>query len=322
MRRGRCRCRCPPASAARRTTSISWRCRIASSDPAMLLYPDELESICGAATARCNVPGPHLAGLRRCGPGQRSSASHPDPDAISYLQYSSGSTRFPHGVAVTHRALLADGGPRAWNGLPAGRPRDQLATVVSRHGPGRLLPLADRQSGLGRLPAHRSFARRPLAWLDPISRNPGTSLSYSPTFGYDICARRISSQSSVAERFDLSRWRVAGNGAGIDPARRDAKLRQRLCRCRVQGRRLHAQLWPRRGNPCRNGDAAGKASASSWSRKNAFRAPPAISLRPARYRAIVNCGVPVRGMQVEVRGERGQPSPTTTSARCGAGAHR
>ena len=32
----------------------------------------------------------------------------PDPDAISYLQYSSGSTRFPHGVAVTHRALLAN----------------------------------------------------------------------------------------------------------------------------------------------------------------------------------------------------------------------
>ena len=39
--------------------------------------------------------------------------------------------------------------------------------------------------------------------------------SYSPTFGYDICARRISSQSNVAERFDLSRWRLAGNGADM-----------------------------------------------------------------------------------------------------------
>ena len=36
------------------------------------------------------------------------------------------------------------------------------------------------------------FARRPLAWLDLITRNPGTTLSYSPTFGYDICARRMS----------------------------------------------------------------------------------------------------------------------------------
>jgi fatty-acyl-CoA synthase len=29
-------------------------------------------------------------------------------DDICYLQYSSGSTRFPHGVAVTHRALLSN----------------------------------------------------------------------------------------------------------------------------------------------------------------------------------------------------------------------
>jgi fatty-acyl-CoA synthase len=29
--------------------------------------------------------------------------------------------------------------------------------------------------------------------------------------------------------------------------------------------------------------------------------------RPARYRAIVNCGVPVRGMELAIRGEDGQP---------------
>ena len=59
------------------------------------------------------------------------------------------------------------------------------------------------------------FARRPLAWLDLISRNEGSSISYSPTFGYDICARRISSQTHATERFDLSRWRIAGNGADM-----------------------------------------------------------------------------------------------------------
>src|SRR3546814_21057532 len=49
------------------------------------------------------------------------------------------------------------------------------------------------------------FARRPLAWLELISRNQGTTLSYSPTFGYEISARRILSQSHFADRFDLSR---------------------------------------------------------------------------------------------------------------------
>src|SRR3546814_6903459 len=56
--------------------------------------------------------------------------------------------------------------------------------------------------------ATEDFARRPLSWLDLISRNTGTSISYSPTFGYDICARRIGGQSDLS-RFDLSRWRLA-----------------------------------------------------------------------------------------------------------------
>src|SRR3546814_1666237 len=68
------------------------------------------------------------------------------------------------------------------------------------------------------------FARRPLAWLDLISRNQGTTLSYSPTFGYDICARRISSQTNVAERFDLSRWRVAGNGPDMGSEEHTSEL--------------------------------------------------------------------------------------------------
>src|SRR3546814_12977482 len=62
--------------------------------------------------------------------------------------------------------------------------------------------------------ATEDFARRPLSWLDLISRNTGTSISYSPTFGYDICARRIGGQSDLS-RFDLSSWRLAGNGADM-----------------------------------------------------------------------------------------------------------
>ena len=79
---------------------------------------------------------------------------------------------------------------------------------------GCLLSLIANQMSVDYLKTE-DFARRPLAWLDLISRNEGTTLSYSPTFGYDICARRISSQSNVAERFDLSRWRLAGNGADM-----------------------------------------------------------------------------------------------------------
>ena len=102
------------------------------------------------------------------------------------------------------------------------------------------------------------FARRPLAWLDLISRNPGTTLSYSPTFGYDICARRMSSQTRAADRFDLSRWRIAGNGADM--------IRPDVMQAFVDGfadagfkaSSLLPQLRPRRSDAGGLADAAGR----------------------------------------------------------------
>src|SRR3546814_17856418 len=53
------------------------------------------------------------------------------------------------------------------------------------------------------------FARRPLAWLQLIAKNGGT-VAFSPSFGYDLCARRAA--NGAAADLDLSRWRVAGIG--------------------------------------------------------------------------------------------------------------
>ena len=102
------------------------------------------------------------------------------------------------------------------------------------------------------------FARRPLAWLDIISRNKGHSISFSPTFGYDICARRVSSQTHVSERFDLSRWRLAGNGA--DMIRPDVMQNfvNTFCRGRLQCQCVPAKLRPGRSDALRNADAAGR----------------------------------------------------------------
>jgi fatty-acyl-CoA synthase len=53
--------------------------------------------------------------------------------------------------------------------------------------------------------------RRPLLWLDLISRNKAT-ISYSPTFGYELCARR---GDGAREGLDLSGWRIAGCGGDM-----------------------------------------------------------------------------------------------------------
>jgi fatty-acyl-CoA synthase len=149
------------------------------------------------------------------------------------------------------------------------------------------------------------FARRPLAWLDLITRNPGTSCSYSPTFGYDICARRVSSQTNVSERFDLTRWRLAGNGA--DMIRPDVmqnfvnafapagfKASAFLPSYGLAEATLAVTLMP-----------PGEGIRVELVEEERLSGSPRDLSRPARYRAIVNCGKPVRGMKVEIRGEAG-----------------
>jgi fatty-acyl-CoA synthase len=57
--------------------------------------------------------------------------------------------------------------------------------------------------------ATSTFALRPRTWLKLISEHGGT-ISFSPTFGYELCVRRVGKEGGGA--FDLSSWRVAGIG--------------------------------------------------------------------------------------------------------------
>src|SRR3546814_14581477 len=77
----------------------------------------------------------------------------------------------------------------------------------------------------------REFARRPFVWLNLISRNRGT-LAYSPSFGYELCARRA--ETASIEGIDLSSWRVAGIGGDMirSEERRVGKECVSTCRSR------------------------------------------------------------------------------------------
>jgi fatty-acyl-CoA synthase len=139
-----------------------------------------------------------------------------------------------------------------------------------------------------------------------ISRNPGNTLSYSPTFGYDICARRISSQSHVAERFDLSRWRVAGNGA--DMIRPD--VMQNFVNAFAEAGFKAAAFTPSYGLA----EAVlavtimppGEGIRVELVEEERLSGAPRDLSRPARYRAIVNCGKVLPDMEVAIRGEDGK----------------
>jgi fatty-acyl-CoA synthase len=60
--------------------------------------------------------------------------------------------------------------------------------------------------------ATRDFARRSLTWLKLISEYGGT-LSYSPSFGYELCTKRL--RDGTEFKVDLSKWRAAGIGGDM-----------------------------------------------------------------------------------------------------------
>ena len=280
--------------------------QLESADPKLLLYPAEIAELVSAAAARqgCAASDWDSFAAREAPEVELPS---PDPDDICYLQYSSGSTRFPTGVAVTHRALLHNlyGHSTSMDIGDNDRVVSWLPWYHDMGLVGCLLSVIANQVSIDYLKTEH-FARRPLAWLDLISRNEGTTLSYSPTFGYDICARRISSQSGVAERFDLSRWRVAGNGADM----------------------IRPDVMQSFVNAFAEAGFKAKAFTPSYGLAEATLAvtvmPPGEGIRvelveeerlsgckrdlsrPARYRAIVNCGKPLPDMDVEIRGETGR----------------
>jgi fatty-acyl-CoA synthase len=287
------------------------RVQLTSCDPLMLLSPPGLHDIVkDAATGLCAA---HDWDEWFSGEAPDVTLPKAKPTDIAYLQYSSGSTRFPHGVAVTHEALLANLSAHATctHAAEGDRVVSWLPWYHDMGLVGCMLAPMSNQVSVDYL-ATEDFARRPLSWLTLISRNPDASLSYSPTFGYDICARRISPSIPVAERYDLSRWRVAGNGADmIRPEVMQAfvdtfapagfKASAFLPSYGLAEATLAVTIMPvGEGIQCDLIDERTLSGATE---------PRADHRLPTRYRAIVNCGKAVPGLTIEVRDENGRILP-------------
>ena len=137
-----------------------------------------------------------------------------DRNEPSHIQFSSGSTRNPLGVLIFQKALLANARSVAHHGLKF-REGDRVASWLPfYHDMGLigffLIPLTCQLS-IDYI-STEGFARRPLSWLDIISRNRAT-ITFSPTFGYEICSRRAARADDLD--LDLSCLRVAGIGGDM-----------------------------------------------------------------------------------------------------------
>jgi fatty-acyl-CoA synthase len=279
--------------------------QLQSCDPKILFFPAELAEMAGEAARLNKVEGLAFEDFiaREATPCRLPQAN---TDEIAYLQYSSGSTRFPHGVAVTHKALLSNLSAHS-HGMELQDSDRCISWLPWYHDMGLvgcfLSPVANQVSV--DYMKTEDFARRPLAWLDIISRNDGTTISYSPTFGYDICARRMSSQTKASDRFDLSRWRLAGNGA--DMIRPD--VMQSFVDAFADAGFSPSAFLPSYGLAEATLAVTimppGEGIMVELVEETDLSGGDAAEGRPQRYRAIVNCGKPVKDMVVEIRDEDG-----------------
>jgi len=140
-----------------------------------------------------------------------------DADDIAFIQFSSGTTRAPKPVALSHRQIFAN--VRAiLSSITHAHPTDPDAHHIGvswlplYHDMGlvgAVLSAVDHPGDLVLIPPEL-FVTRPAIWLRAISRYRGT-ISPAPNFAYALCADRI--RDEELEGVDLSSWRVALNGA-------------------------------------------------------------------------------------------------------------
>ena len=142
---------------------------------------------------------------------------HLGPDALAFLQYTSGSTADAKGVMVSHGNLLSNSAviQRSFGSTRASR---GVSWLPLHHDMGLIGGALQTIycGGTSTLFSPVAFLQRPVRWLELISRT-GASISGGPNFAYDLCARRVTTEQKAI--LDLSRWAVAFNGA--EPIRSD-----------------------------------------------------------------------------------------------------
>ncbi len=144
--------------------------------------------------------GPPAAGL-----------AEPDTHDIAFLQYTSGSTSSPKGVAVSHGNLLANL-EMIRRSLGNTRQSTYVNWVPLYHDMGLILNALQTLyvGALCVLMAPNAFMQRPLNWLRAIHRYRA-EVGCSPNFGYDLCVSRY--RADQMDGIDLSSWKVTLNGA-------------------------------------------------------------------------------------------------------------
>jgi acyl-CoA synthetase (AMP-forming)/AMP-acid ligase II len=136
---------------------------------------------------------------------------------IGFLQFTSGSTGTPRGVAVTYDAIAENCRQAAI--MYNERPSDVAVTWVPLYHDMGLVTGLLRPLHVGYtmvLMRPEDFIRSPYGWLLAIDRC-GATIGSAPNFAYELCVRKVT--AAQAQGLNLSRWRVARNAGEVVRAR-------------------------------------------------------------------------------------------------------
>ncbi|MFH1539621.1 MAG: aminotransferase class III-fold pyridoxal phosphate-dependent enzyme, partial [bacterium] len=157
--------------------------------------------------------------------GEEVSATwreHPvSGDSLAFIQYTSGSTSTPKGVMVSHSSLILTIEDLA-RGFKFGPDGVMVSWLPMFHDMGLIMgTLGPVYSNfLCYIMPPVSFLKRPIRWLQAISRYGGTHCG-APNFAFELCVRNATPEQISS--LDLSCWKAAITGA--EPVREDTLRR-------------------------------------------------------------------------------------------------
>lgn len=145
--------------------------------------------------------------------GGEVEVARPDLTEMAFLQYTSGSTRDPRGVVLSHGNLMGNSDliTDVLGHVPNGI-RKGLSWLPPYHDMGLIAGVLQPVHAGGHciMMSPLAVIKRPARWLEAMSKYRVTT-SGGPNFAYDLCVRRIDRET--CEQIDLSDWEAAFNGA-------------------------------------------------------------------------------------------------------------
>ena len=262
--------------------------------------------VLGDVTARYRPP----LGVRTLDDLPESPAPEvsPCPADLALVQYSSGTTRSPKPVALSHRAIVAQA--RILNGFWPDTEtvrHSGVSWLPLNHDMGLigcLLPALERTSTLT-LMDPEIFIATPASWLRTISRYRAT-ISPATNSALDLSVSRI--RDDEMEGIDLSSWRVAPIGAETASAATLEAFRKRFSRWGLRSSTLtpvyglsEAALAVTFSDLHRPFRSATFDPETLWSHGEAAPRPEGLNL--------VSVGRPVPGFALRIRDDRGGELP-------------